>query len=106
MLEMNVKEIHEYLKTTDSNPVLLDVREQWEYEICHIEGSKLIPMQTIPQQLEQLDPEQETIVICHHGVRSRMVGQFLEQAQFNNIINLGGGVNAWAQHIDPSMPSY
>ena len=106
MLEMNVQEVHDYLLSTNTKPVLLDVRENWEYDICHIEGSMLIPMQTIPQQLEQLDPQQETIVICHHGVRSRMVGQFLEQADFKNIINLSGGVNAWAQQIDPDMPSY
>ena len=106
MLEMNVREVHDYLLSTNTKPVLLDVRENWEYDICHIEGSMLIPMQTIPQQLEQLDPQQETIVICHHGVRSRMVGQFLEQADFKNIINLSGGVNAWAQQVDPDMPSY
>ena len=106
MLEMSVTEINEYIKTSDNIPFLLDVRENWEYDICHIEGSKLIPMQTIPQHLDQLDPQQETIVICHHGIRSRMVGQFLEQAEFKKVINLIGGVNAWAQYVDPDMPSY
>ncbi|MFK5986831.1 MAG: rhodanese-like domain-containing protein, partial [Pseudomonadota bacterium] len=83
-----------------------DVREPWEYSICHIKGAELVPMQTIPAQLNKLNPKQETIVICHHGVRSRMVGQFLEQAQFDKIINLSGGVNAWAQDVDLNMTSY
>jgi len=82
------------------------VRESWEYDICHIKGSELVPMQTIPHQLEKLNPYQETIVICHHGVRSRMVGRFLEQSQFNNVINLSGGVTAWAQQVDQNMPNY
>ncbi len=106
MQEMSPQQVHEYLQTTASNPLLLDVRESWEYDICHIKGSELIPMQTIPGQLSKLDPGQETIVICHHGVRSRIVGQFLEQAQFKNIINLCGGVTAWAQDVDKNMPTY
>ena len=63
-------------------------------------------MQMIPGQLDKLDPNQETIVICHHGVRSRMVGQYLEQVQFKNIINLSGGITAWAKGIDQKMPTY
>ncbi|MCW8929588.1 MAG: rhodanese-like domain-containing protein [Gammaproteobacteria bacterium] len=106
MQEMSPQQVHEYLEMTEKSPLLLDVREHWEYEICHIEGSELIPMQTIPNQLDKLDPEQEIIVICHHGVRSRMVGQFLEQARFKNIRNLSGGVAAWAQEVDRSMPTY
>ncbi len=106
MQEMSPQQIHEYLETTSSKPLLLDVREAWEYDICHIKGSELIPMQTIPKQLDKLDPNQEIIVICHHGIRSRMVGQYLEQAQFKNITNLSGGVAAWAQDVDQTMPTY
>lgn len=106
MQEMSPQQVHDHLQQTSNTPVLLDVRESWEYEICHIKGSELIPMQTIPGQLSKLDPEQEIIVICHHGIRSRMVGQFLEQAQFKNVINLSGGVTAWAQQVDRNMPTY
>jgi rhodanese-related sulfurtransferase len=106
MLEMSPQQVLDYIKTKQNSPLLLDVREPWEYEICHIEGSKLIPMQRIPGNLNKLDPEQETIVICHHGIRSKMVAEFLEQAQFNNVINLSGGVNTWAQDVDPEMVSY
>jgi len=106
MQEMSPQQVHEYLQTNTDKPLLLDVREPWEHEICRIEGAELIPMQSIPAHLDKLDPQQETIVICHHGIRSRMVGQFLELAKFNKIINLSGGVNAWAQDVDLDMPSY
>lgn len=106
MQEMSAQQVHQYLQSSNNNPILLDVRELWEYKICHIEGSQLIPMRNIPSELNQLEPEQETIVICHHGIRSRIVGQFLEQADFTNIINLSGGVNQWAQQVDTKMPVY
>ena len=106
MQEMSPQQVHEYLESTTNKPLLLDVRENWEYDICHIKGSELIHMQTIPHQLDKLAPEQEIIVVCHHGIRSRMVGQFLEQAQFKHVTNLSGGVAAWSQLVDRSMPTY
>ncbi len=106
MQEMNPQQVYQYLQTSENNPRLLDVRERWEFDICRIEGAEHIPMGTIPQQLDKLDPAQEIIVICHHGVRSRMVGRFLEQEKFSNIINLSGGVAAWAQSVDPAMATY
>lgn len=106
MQEMSPQQVHEYLSVNSNTPLLLDVRENWEYEICHIKGSELVPMQTIPNQLDRLDPNQEIIVICHHGIRSRMVGNFLEQAQFKNVCNLTGGVAAWARFVDSDMPTY
>lgn len=106
MEELNAKQVHQYLMNSDNNPLLLDVREPWEFEICHIDGAEHIPMQSIVQNLERLDPEQDTIVICHHGIRSRIVGNFLERSGFKNIINLAGGVKSWAEHVDPAMPVY
>ncbi len=87
-------------------PLLLDVREPWEFKYCQIEGSRSIPMREIPQAAQELDPEQEIVVICHHGVRSMQVAYFLEHAGFSKIINLTGGVAAWAQEVDPRMPVY
>lgn len=87
-------------------PVLLDVREQWEYGVCHIAGSRLVPMGVIPAQVDELDPALETIVICHHGVRSARVGAFLESRGFRDVVNLEGGVAAWAEQVDPGMPTY
>lgn len=87
-------------------PFLLDVREGWEYGLCRIEGAELVPMQTIPARLAELNPERETVVICHHGVRSYHAARYLEHNGFTNVINLTGGVDAWAKEADPSMPTY
>jgi rhodanese-related sulfurtransferase len=87
-------------------PVLLDVREPWEYQTCRIEGSTLAPMNTIPSRVQDLDPGTETVVICHHGARSFQVGLFLERNGFSNLYNLQGGINAWADQVEPTMPRY
>lgn len=87
-------------------PLLLDVREPSEYQICHIPGAVLMPMQTIPGDMNTLDPEQEIICICHHGGRSMQVAAFLERQGFEHVTNLSGGVHAWAKEIDSTMPTY
>lgn len=87
-------------------PVLLDVRETWEFEKCHIAGSKLVPMRTIPARIDELDRDAATVVICHHGARSFQVAMFLAQQGFGALHNLTGGVDAWARQVDPAMPTY
>jgi len=89
-----------------SAPVLLDVREGWEFQTAHIADSKLIPMGQISSRTGDLDPEAETVVICHHGGRSMQVASFLERNGFAKVYNLTGGVDAWARTVDPSMPKY
>jgi len=100
------QELRDYLASTKEAPLLLDVREPWEFEICRIDGSVLIPMREIPSALQRLDPRRETVIICHHGIRSRQVAMFLEHRGFSSIINLLGGVAGWAREIDPQMPTY
>jgi rhodanese-related sulfurtransferase len=92
--------------TTRQPPVLLDVRENWEYETCHIEGSTLIAMNTIPARIEELDDEAEIVCICHHGARSMQVAAFLERHGFGKVSNLTGGIHAWAVQVDGAMPRY
>jgi rhodanese-related sulfurtransferase len=87
-------------------PVLLDVREPWEFDTCHIPGSKLMPMSNVPSMQEELDPEQPIVCICHHGARSMQVAAFLERAGFNDVTNLTGGVHGWAMQVDEQMPTY
>ncbi len=87
-------------------PLLLDVREPWEYDVCRIEGSVLVPMRGLEGKLAELDRERETVCVCHHGVRSYHVARFLEHQGFTRVINLAGGVDAWAKEADPSMPTY
>ena len=104
--EYSPKDLKEYLDQADKKPVLLDVREPWEYDRCHIPDSMLIPMRQIPNVLKEFNPEQEIVVICHHGIRSRAVANYLAQHNFTNVINLSSGVDGWAKQIDPSMPIY
>ena len=87
-------------------PVLLDVREPWEVQICSIENSLAIPMNTIADRCAALNPDAETVLICHHGARSMQVALFLERGGFNKLHNLSGGVDAWARQIDPAMSTY
>jgi rhodanese-related sulfurtransferase len=87
-------------------PLLLDVRENWEYETCHIEGSTQIPMNLIPIRVNELEDDREIVCVCHHGARSMQVAAFLEHNGFSNITNLTGGIHAWAVQVDPSMPKY
>jgi len=87
-------------------PVLLDVREAWEYALCSIQGSVNISMNHINQIQNELKPDNETVVICHHGMRSFQVDTYLEGNGFNQIANLEGGVDAWAKTIDTKMAQY
>ena len=105
MHQMTVQELKSRFDA-GSAPVILDVREPWEYELCAIPDSRHIPMNTIPARLADLDPDNEIVVVCHHGARSQMVAQYLERQGFKHLHNLAGGVAAWAQHIDPSMRQY
>lgn len=87
-------------------PLLLDVREPWEFQTCHIEGAVPMPMNTVPARMQELDEDAAIVCICHHGARSMSVAAFLERNGFANVINLTGGVHAWAQQVDGSMPTY
>ena len=87
-------------------PRLLDVREAWEYDLCSIESSTNISMSDIEQMLNEYRPDDEIIVICHHGMRSFQVANYLEGKDYSNITNLEGGVDAWAISVDADMAQY
>ncbi len=92
--------------TGRARPLLLDVRENWEFETCQIAGSTQIAMQTIPARMQELDDDAEIVCICHHGARSMQVAAFLERNGFSKITNLTGGIHAWAVQVDSTMPTY
>lgn len=98
------------LSNEQDAPLLLDVREPWEFDYCHIDGSVLIPMGELAYELdnlaEQVGYDREIIMICHHGIRSRQMGYYMEQAGFTHIINLDGGVEQWAEDVDQTMKRY
>jgi rhodanese-related sulfurtransferase len=87
-------------------PLLLDVREPWEYDKARIEGAKLVPMRDVPARLEDIDRQSEIVAICHLGGRSAQVAMFLEKAGYNKVHNLVGGVDAWSRSVDPAVPLY
>lgn len=86
--------------------VIVDVREPYEHQICHLEGAALIPLRELPQRLQDLDRETLTVVYCHHGPRSSYAVTFLRQQGFAGATNLGGGIDAWSQEVDPAVPRY
>jgi rhodanese-related sulfurtransferase len=86
-------------------PLIIDVREPWEIATASIAGTINIPMGDIPSRLADLDPERETIVMCHHGVRSAQVAMYLTRSGFRHVLNLTGGIDGWSE-IDPSVPRY
>lgn len=91
---------------TRAKPVLLDVREPWEFQTCHIAGSVPMPMNSVPARMQELEDDAPIVCICHHGARSMSVAAFLERNGFTNVTNLTGGVHAWALQVDSSMPTY
>jgi len=87
-------------------PVLLDVREPYEYSLCHLESSTLIPVEDLPARLGELNRDSEIVVYCHVGIRSTRAVRLLKQAGFANVRNLQGGIDEWARQIDNNMPRY
>jgi adenylyltransferase/sulfurtransferase len=85
---------------------VIDVREPHEYEICHIEGTRLVPVGEIPKRVNEFNLTDEYIFHCHTGVRSGWAVNFLRQLGFKKVKNLKGGIDAWAAEIDPTMPRY
>lgn len=85
---------------------VVDVRETWEYEICRIEGSLHIPMAAIPDSLDRLPSDAPLVVACHHGGRSMRVVSWLRQQGVERAINLAGGVDQWAERVEPGMQRY
>ncbi len=104
MRHISAPELAQYLDPAE--PLLLDVREPWEFDICRIDGSLNIPMGQIPQRLDELEDADEIVVICHHGIRSQQVIWYLRQQLDADLVNLAGGVAAWAREVDPDMPVY
>ncbi len=86
--------------------VLLDVREQFEYDICSIPGSKLIPLGELPSRMSELDSADEIVLHCKMGGRSAKALRLLQEAGFAKLTNVEGGIEAWAKEIDSSVPTY
>lgn len=91
----------------DSRQALfLDVREDWEFALCHIVGALHVPMGEIPARLAELPREAPIVVVCHHGMRSRQVMHYLARQGYADVHNLDGGIDAWAASLDAAMARY
>ncbi len=99
--------VHELKQRLDAGEdlLILDVREPHEYQIANL-GGKLIPLNDVPQRLPEIDCEREIVVHCRMGGRSQRAAEFLAQNGFRKVKNLAGGILAWSEHIDPTMPKY
>ncbi len=86
--------------------LFIDVREPHEYQICNIRGTKLIPLGEVPKRVNELDSAEEIVVHCKSGVRSGKAADFLRQAGFKKVLNMKGGILAWSDKVDPSIPKY
>jgi rhodanese-related sulfurtransferase len=85
---------------------LVDVREPFEYEICHLEGSKLLPLGQLQAKAGDLSKTKTLVVYCHHGRRSANAVSYLTSAGFKDVKNLRGGIAAWRTEVDPRVLEY
>jgi rhodanese-related sulfurtransferase len=104
--QMTPRQLQERLASGTDAPVILDVREGWETRICALPNSLHIPMSQVPMRAGELARDAEIVVVCHHGVRSQRVAYFLQTLGHEKLINLAGGIDAWAKEIDPAMAKY
>jgi rhodanese-related sulfurtransferase len=88
------------------DPLLLDVREDWELQVCRLPQVRHLPMNTVPARASELDATADIVVICHHGGRSLQVASWLASNGFGKLHNLAGGMDSWARQVDPSMAVY
>jgi rhodanese-related sulfurtransferase len=107
MQNLSVQQLADWLSDESrQKPVLLDVREPSEVQLCCLPGSINIPMHMVPMRAGELNPGAPIVAICHHGGRSMQVAMFLERQGFGTLYNLMGGMDAWAAAIDPTMRRY
>jgi rhodanese-related sulfurtransferase len=103
--EISVEELKER-RDRGERPLVIDVREGWELQLASIPDVVHVPMNELPERLSEFPRDAETIVMCHAGGRSMRVAQFLAIQGFTNVANLTGGISAWSESIDATVPQY
>lgn len=103
-LQITPREVKERMDRGDAF-LLVDCRQEWEHQLCRIEGAKLVPLNTLPTSLDAFDGAEEVIVYCHHGRRSLDAVIYLRQ-QGVNARSMMGGIERWSAEIDPTVPRY
>jgi rhodanese-related sulfurtransferase len=106
-LEITARDLAAQLAAQEAGPILLDVREPWEFATAQILGSKSLPMGEIPSRVfQELDPEAHIVTVCHAGVRSLNVAAWMRNQGFEKVQSLSGGIDGWSREIDPAVPRY
>ena len=105
MDEITPQELKSRLDRND-RPVLVDVRDDWETKLCRLDNALHIPMEELEFRTDELNPVDDIVVYCHHGVRSAAVADYLRRLGFTRVRNLSGGLDAWARAVEPSMRRY
>ena len=103
--EISVQELKSR-RDRGEEPLVIDVREAWELQLASIPGVVHVPMNEIPARLGEFSRHTETVVLCHAGGRSMRVAQYLVNQGFTNVANLSGGIAAWSQYVDATVPQY
>jgi len=107
MLDYEVSPAEAAALLKDDKARFIDVREPWEFETAHIEGSVAMPMGEVPARAHQeLDPEERLVVLCHHGIRSMNVTAWLRGQGYEQAQSLRGGIDAWSAEVDPGVKRY
>jgi rhodanese-related sulfurtransferase len=107
MLDYEISPVEANSLLNEKQARFIDVREPWEFETARIAGSVLMPMGDVPARAHQeLDPDERLVVLCHHGMRSMNVAVWLRNQGFEQAQSLRGGINAWADEVDPSVGRY
>jgi rhodanese-related sulfurtransferase len=104
-MQISAQEVNERIARGEKL-MLVDVREQWEYDLCNIPGAKLIPLGTLPANLNALLDADEVICYCHHGIRSLDAAVWLRQQGVESAKSMAGGIERWSLEVDPQMPRY
>ncbi|MRH78247.1 sulfurtransferase [Spiribacter sp. C176] len=105
---LSVDTLKDWLEDEKTNsPCLLDVRERWETDIGHIKDSHLLPLSTLSEKaVSDIPKGSPVVVICHHGIRSALVAEWLINQGYTEVINLEGGVDAWSLRAEPTIERY
>ncbi|MGC1483443.1 MAG: rhodanese-like domain-containing protein [Candidatus Acidiferrum sp.] len=104
-IQISAKEVSERIARGEKL-LLVDVRDQWEYDLCRIPGAKLIPLGALPASLNILLDAEDVVCYCHHGMRSLDAAAWLRQQGVESAKSMTGGIERWSVEIDPQVPRY
>ena len=108
-MEVTPEELHELMQRPGPREFrLVDVREQDEFDICRLDWAELIPLSALPEEAPRrlVDKDKPIVVYCHHGMRSQHAAEWLRRFGYEHVFNLTGGIDAWADRVEPTMRRY